>query len=175
MRVGYTRYKISNLAEGTHFFKFYKDGVEIVTHIAEIKECCGDMILLKYLDSKGMYRFFPFNQHWEKNITGSNIGNVSEFVTSIETSMTSEKSIGKEIETTISATATNVTQEELDVLADLFTSPRVYMYDNSGNDTQKNWIIVQVQNSAPIRRRKNNPQNVNITLKLPQNYAITLF
>lgn len=173
MEVGYKRYKISDLAEGNHFFTFYRDGIEIVTHTADIRGCCGDSILLKYLDSNGMYRFFPFNEKWEKRISTQSKGDVSQFVTSIETSQSDRKNIGKDVETRIDLTATNVQPNDLEILADLYTSPRVYIYDNSGNDTSKNWLLVQLSDTGTVRRRKKNPQNVDITINLPKSYAVT--
>lgn len=172
MEIGYYRYKISDLPTGEHDFVFYNNGNVVCTHKAIIKDFCTDFKIVKYLDSLGRYRFFPFNSNWEKRTTVSQIGERSKIVTSILTSQSDRENIGYKTQSILSLVAENVTAHELEVLSEIYASPRVYLHNGTGDDA-KDWLKVIVSGDGVNRRRKDLFGKVTINLELPTGYAIT--
>lgn len=172
MNIGYHRFKISNLNRGKHTFDVYKNGELVATHTVYVKDFCPNYILLKYLDRNGFYRFFPFNANWEKNIDAKDIGDVDNVILSLRENP--RKDIGKEYSEIISLVAENVTPDELEALSDIYISPCVYIYNNSGQDRQQDWQKVKVLDSGISRNRKTNPKKITITIELNKRNAITL-
>jgi hypothetical protein len=173
-RIGYYRYKISDVIEGKQSVQFFINGALTKTCNIIGKQFCPDFRLLKYLDSSGQYRFFPFNGHWQQTDKPTLIGKVNNFVTSILDSQASQKNIGYTNERKLSFTAERVSQDELDKLTDLFVSPRVYLHVGTGiNDEVSDWVLVSVSGDGIGRPKKNNFKKFVIEVTLPEQYAIT--
>lgn len=173
--IGYYRYKISDLKEGTSTLDFYVNGAKAMTATINTRKFCDGFKLLKYLDKSGKYRFFPFNQMWQLTDTPSEIGTINKFVTSILTSQSSTRSLGNKNTRKISLTAGNVSREELEILQDIYTSPAVYLYLSDGtSDEDKDWVFVKVSGDGIGRHKKNEFKKVNIDITLPEHYSIRL-
>ena len=173
MNIGYLRYKISDLTEGFHTFDVYKNGELVARHTVKAKEFCKNYVLLKYLDSNGFYRFFPFNANFEKTMNNREIGTIETSIIDIS-QVNGANIIGKESTVQMNLTAENVTPEELEILSDIFVSPRVYIYNNSGLDRLSDWQKVRILTNGTLKNRKSNPRKVTVLIELPERYAITL-
>jgi hypothetical protein len=172
--VGYYRYKVKPTAEGSSAVKLYINGTLASTATVVAKEFCPGFMILKYIDSSGRYRFFPFNDKWQRTDKPKSIGEVNKFITSILDSQADAEQIGYKNDRTISLTAGRVSVDDLEKLSDIYTSPRVYLYVGSGsNDRIQDWIQVTVSGDGVGRRRNNKFSKVSIDVKLPEYYAIT--
>lgn len=172
--IGYYRYKVTPSSEGETEVKFYVGGSLASTATIVAKKFCDDYKILKYLDSSGRYRFFPFGSKWMQRDKPSLIGETNNFITSILNSQTESKNIGYKAERTLSLAAGSVSDDELDKLADIYTSPRVYLYVGNGtNDRVQDWILVTVTGDGVGRRRNNKFGKVSIDIKLPEHYSVT--
>ena len=172
-QIGIYRYKISTLDVGRHTINFLKNGSIAGVATVNILEHCDGYKLLKYLNAKGQYRFFNFTNYYQESIEPKEIGNVNNFFDSILTCQTNEVSAGYKAKKKIELTAEHVTDDELALLVDMYTSPRVYLKIGTG-DTDKDWVMVSVTGDNITRRRKLKNSKINITITLPDNYSITM-
>ena len=61
------------------------------------------------------------------------------------------------------------------MLSDIFVSPRVFLYIGDGSTSlDTDYIEVTVKGDGLIRDRKNKFSRVDLTVTLPQTYAITM-
>lgn len=172
--VGIYRYKIGSVPSSGATITFKVGGVDIkVCTVQNIASCYGR--ILKYLNRDGQYRLFPFNQYYEENETPKQIGKVNTIVKSILTSQAESKNAGYKSERKILLKADGITSDQLDVLKDLYTSPRVYLYIGSGTDLASDWLLVTVKVDKNIRKeRKGNFTTINVEVQLPEIYSITM-
>jgi hypothetical protein len=172
--VGYYRYKVTPKEAGVSAVKLYINGSLASTATIVARRFCDEFRILKYLDSSGRYRFFPFNDRWQSTDKPKSKGEVNNFVTSILTSQGDAKQIGYNNERTLSLTAGNVSNDELEKLSDIYTSPRVYLYVGDGiHDRIQDWIMVTVTGDGIGRRKYSRFGKVTLEVKLPEYYAIT--
>lgn len=164
------KYKISDLPTGESNVQVFINAQLASTATVLIREICGNGIYLKYLDRYGRYRFFLFNNLWRGNFQVSKIGSRANFSgVNIEQQ---DRVLGYESDKNITAVADNVTQQEVDVLSDIYTSPRVYL--KIGNtDTTKDWLLVEVSGDGGYRLGKLKATKVTMNIKLPRHYAVT--
>lgn len=169
-QIGYYRYKIIPTADTS--VNFYINGVLASTCNVTVKDFCDGQYLIKYLDSKGQYRFFPFNKYAEKRDSPQLIGKYSKLVTSLLTGQSSERVVGYKNEKTIVLNA-DVTANELELLKDIYTSASVYMYIGDGSgDSLSDWLEVTIQSDGINNVRKGNMTNIRLTVTLPEQYTI---
>lgn len=136
--------------------------------------CEGD-IILKYLDRNGMYRFYRFTKNYERTVDADEIGSVEHTFTSLSTGQGYQKSIGNKSVDKIKARAEKVPAEDLNILKDLYTSPRVYFHlGEAGTDNLSNWVLVKVKGDGIAKLPKRNFINVEIEIELPANNEITM-
>jgi hypothetical protein len=136
--------------------------------------CEGD-IVLKYLDRNGMYRFYRFTKNYERTVDADEIGSVEHTFTSLSTGQGYQKSIGNKSVDKIKARAEKVPVEDLNILKDLYTSPRVYFHlGEAGTDNLSNWVLVKVKGDGIAKLPKRNFVNVEIEIELPANNEITM-
>lgn len=171
-QIGYYRYK-TNVIDG-RVVALYKNGIQ--SGISTIKKipACADSRIIKFIDSKGQYRFWVFNRFYEIKDSPKSIGSTNEFITSILTDQTNSKSIGYRNERTLLLTS-DVTKDELVYLGDIFTSPRVYMYIGTlMNDAPKDWVEVTIEADNVVKFRKGNSKSFDITVTLPEYFTIKM-
>lgn len=172
--VGYYRYKLSDSIEGEQTIKFFKNGALAKTCTIVGKQFCLGFQLLKYINKNGQYRFFPFNKYWQRSNKPALIGKVNNFVTSILDSQTDKKNIGYITERKITLVSESVSLSELEILEDIYYSPRVYLYTGNGtNDNLQDWILVSISGDGIGRPKKANFKKVTLEVTLPEHYAIT--
>jgi hypothetical protein len=170
--VGYYRYKVTPTIAGVSTVRLYINGSLASTATIIAREFCNGFRVLKYMDRYGRYRFFPFNQKWQQVDKATLIGKVNNFVTSVLDSQSDARNIGYKNDRSITLTAGSVSDDELDKLADIYTSPRVYLYVGSTDRTQ-DWILVTVSGDGVGRRKNNKFGKVTIDVKLPEYHAVT--
>ena len=176
IQIGFYRYKKNNLTAGTNSIAFYVNSALAVTHTVITKENCSGMQLVKYIDKNGQYRFFPFNKYYEKRDNPEELGRTNEFIVNLLNAQSDSKSVGYKNKRTISLVAENVSSDELDILADMWTSPRVLLYIGDGtSDNLEDWVECKIANADNlVRRRKGDFGRIAIELELPTNFTITM-
>lgn len=172
-QIGVYRFKISTLAIGQHTINFLKNGLIAGVATVTMRQHCEGFKLLKYLDAKGRYRFFNFNNFFQESIEAKEIGTVNNFFDSLLSGQGNKLSAGYEAKKKIELTAEHVSDEELVILSDMFTSPRVYLKIGT-TDEDKSWLLVAVTGDGIVRRRKLKNGKVNITITLPDHYSVTM-
>lgn len=127
-KVGYYRYKITNLRPGTYLYKWTVDGeVKCISKVV-VKPKCDESVYVKYLDRYGMYRFILFNSYWQRSESTSSLGEVESV-----NSYGQISSLGSDLSEVYTLTAENVTPEELAVYGDIYSSPNIYMKIGDGD------------------------------------------
>jgi hypothetical protein len=172
-KIGFYRYKIENAT--TQAVQLYVNNVLTATKQVVALDVCPGFRQLKFLDRNGQYRFYPFvSEHGIKNVS-KEIGDVNEYVTSLLTSQSDKKSVGSNTDTIITLRAANVSGPELEILNDIYSSPRVYYYVGDGTtDDAKDWVLVSVKGDGISRREKRNFGKVEIQVSLPKTNTITM-
>ena len=132
-------------------------------------EYCADAIIVKFLDRNGFYRFFTFEQYYEVSDSPKLIGKTNEFVSNIFTDKTNQKVIGYENSRFYSMSKI-VTNEQLNLFSDIYSSPRVYLYTGLNNsDLNNDWLEVEVIGGDTIvKRRKQKNSKISLIIKLPE-------
>lgn len=173
--IGLYRYKIASVSASGNTVVFKVGGTTTKTcTVIPINLCTGKRIL-KYLNRDGQYRFYPFTNVYDEIDQPKEIGKVSNLITSIVNSKTNAKSVGYKSERTISLTSDPIPTEQLEMVRDIYNSPRVYLYVGSGTDTESDWILVTVKADKSIRREKKNKfTTLQLDVTLPQTYSITM-
>lgn len=169
----YYRLKVADLDVDTTYQ--LKNGATVLaTKVVRVKPFCTGSQYLKYLDRNGQYRFFPFNNRYQTKDAPKLIGKINQLVTNIYSDQGDSKNIGYTNERKMTLVADDVYADELDILSDIWNSPRVYLQVGTG-DTAADWVRVTVSASdATTRRRKGNSGKVEITVTLPEWYNITM-
>lgn len=136
--------------------------------------CEGD-IILKYLDRNGMYRFYRFTKNYERTVDTKEIGAIEHSFASLSTGQGYQKSIGNKSADKIKARAEKVPVEDLNILKDIYTSPRVYFHLGAvGHDNLSDWVLVKVKGDGIAKLPKRNFIDVEIEIELPANNEITM-
>ncbi len=172
---GYYRLKVDNLTKDTQFNFYVNDEIKH-TKTVRIKSKCDDALLLKYLDKNGQYRMLVYNDRYQIKDSPQMLGRANKLINSLLTGQSNFKNIGYKNERTILATADIVAEDELDLYAGIYTSPRVYLYIGDGTtDEAKDWLMVTVKSQENIvKNRRGNNTEINIEILLPQHYNITM-
>jgi hypothetical protein len=173
--IGYYRYKLDNLTEGTTQIPLYKNGNIAITNTVIILPFCENDKLIKYLDKNGQYRFFAFNRYYEQKDDPKLLGKANKLITSILNSQSNKKNVGYKNERTISMVADDVTDAQLEYLSDLWTSPRVYLHlATDSSDEANDWLEVEIKGDNISRRRKNISGKITVDIILPEWFNITM-
>jgi hypothetical protein len=170
---GFYRYKYDNLTVGDHVITVTINDVSY-SKTVRINPFCDNSLYLKYIDHNGQYRFYIFNPYYEKKESPKLIGSANNVITELLTAQSNTKNIGYTSERIITAIAYDVPQDELDLLSDLYTSPRIYLQIGSTDNT-KDWLLVTVKSKDNlIKRKKGNFYNVEIEITLPDTNTIKM-
>lgn len=173
-QVGYYRYKLNDLTVGTRTITFFKNGTPSGSKTIDVKEWCEGNKILKFLDRNGQYRFYPFNRYWETKDKPKLIGKASKIIESVLDSQSNTSNVGYKNTRTISLVAENVSETEMSVLADIYSSPRVFMYVGEDTDLAKDWIQVEIKKGGQVSLRKANFGKIELDVILPEWYTIRM-
>jgi hypothetical protein len=171
--IGYYRYK--TIADAVKTISWIVNSSYVASKEVIPVQACEGSLILKYLDSNGQYRFYPFNKFYRTFDVPESIGKTNKFITNILNDQTSKQNIGFRNERKISLVA-DVPDAELEKLTDIYTSPRVYLYIGSGSsDAASDWLEVSQEiPDAIVRRRKRNSGKIEINLTLPKHFTIAM-
>jgi len=173
--VSYYRLKVNDLESDT-IYQLKEGATVLASKTVRVKPFCTDYRYLKYLDRNGQYRFYPFNNRWETKDNPKKIGKINQLITNLLDDQGDSKSVGYTKERKLVLVADDVTEDELDFLCDIYTSPRVYLEVGTGaTDEAKDWVLVDVSSRDNlVRRKKGNTSKVELTVTLPEWYNITM-
>lgn len=168
-KIGYYRYFIEKALDTIETVPFFINGVQVSTATIIPVKLCSVGKLIKYLDKFGRYRVFPFTENWIQNDSPQQIGTIDSHYPSLYYSQSNNKNIGYRNTRTLTLTAYQIDRQQLDILSDIFISPRVYMYvGKNGSNQKSDWILVTAKGSDPSRWAKQNYGNVTINITLPE-------
>ena len=172
---GYYRLKVDDLDTDT-VYQLKEGSTVIASKTVRVKPFCTNYRYLKYLDRNGQYRFYPFNDRWETKDSAKKIGKINQLITNLLTDQGDSKNVGYTSERKITMVADDVVADELEILSDIYVSPRVYLEIGDGTtDIAKDWVRVDVTgNNAVSRIKKGTTTKVTITVTLPDRYNITM-
>lgn len=172
--VGYYRYKKTFSADEA--VSLYINDALVSSKNVVIKAFCDGGKRLKFLNRNGQYRFVGFNKFFEGTEAPQDIGQVNKIFSSIYNAQTNRDNIGKRNERTFTLVSEIVRQEELDIIKDMWTSPRVYLYVGDGTtDNNRDWVQVTLENPNPIINiRQGDYVDVTVQITLPEFYTINM-
>lgn len=172
--IGFYRYKINPAA--SQEVKLYINNVYEASKNIIAEDFCNGSKRLKFLNKEGQYRFQTFTRYYETSDKPKEIGKVNKIITSLLSGQTNRDSIGFKNDRILSLTAEAINQDKLDILNDIWTSPRVLLYIGDGiTDLNTDWIQVTVKPKNPIVRiRKGAFVNIQLEVTLPQHYTINM-
>ena len=173
-KIGYYRYKLEGVTKGVTNITFFVNLAPYVTHKVLARETCTEWKQLKWLDQDGQYRFFAFLDLHSIKDSPKQIGQTSQFITSLFDSQSDTKSIGQTNERSLTLRATNVTASERLILSSIFTSPRVYLYTGDfSKDEKSDYVLVDIKADNLVRNEKGKASQFDVTVTLPKYYTIT--
>jgi len=172
-KIGYYRYK--NVFNSNTELGLYVNGeLESIKNVY-VRDWCEGNILLKYINKNGQYRFFPFNKYWEREDKPKEIGKANKIIVSLLEDQSSQKSVGYKNERALNLVAESVTQDELEILNDIYTSPNVFVYIGINTDTIQDWLQVTIESRKPSSKiKKGNVTDVELSVVFPEWYSIGL-
>jgi hypothetical protein len=141
-------------------------------HVVPI-EYCSDDLILKYLDRDGHYRFWVFNRFFEKRDQPEKVGSVNKFITNLLTDQSESSNVGYRNKRVIDATS-DVPKEAIDVVSDIYASPRVYLYIGTSTDLASDWLEVEVSGNNIVKSRKGSLTRVDLSITLPEWYVVRM-
>ena len=172
--IGYYRLKVQNLTTDTDFI-LYHGATPVVTKTVRVTEFCTESKLLKYIDRSGRYRFVTFNQFWEMKDNPQLLGKTNKLLTSILTDQTDARVIGYRNERRLTLVSDEVAADELLIISEIYSSPRVYLYIGTTGDTAQDWLEVTIEPAEKtVRNKKGNYSTVTIEVILPEQYNISM-
>lgn len=172
-KIGLYRYKLENATN--QVVTLFVNGLAAATHTVIAKPVCTGYRQLKFIDRNGQYRFYPFLSEYNISDKPKEIGSTNEFISSLLTSQSDTKSIGSTNSRTLILRAQNVSSAELEILSDIYTSPRIYLYVGSGlTDDPQDWILVTATGDGINRRDKRKFGKVEIVVTLPSFNTVNL-
>jgi hypothetical protein len=173
--IGYYRYKVASVGVNGSTVVFSVNGNPAKTVTITPVQICTGARILKYLNRDGQYRFFPFSNYYEELDIPTEIGKTNKLITSILTAKSSNSSIGYKSDRVVNLYSEPVSETQLEILKDIYTSPRVYLYIGTGNDNDSDWIEVTIKADRHIRKEaKKKFSRICIEVKLPETYSITM-
>ena len=172
--IGFYRYKVK--PNTNQDVNLYINGILSGTKTIEIKDFCEGSKRIKFLNKDGQYRFVVFNKYYEINDKPKEIGKVNNIITSLLSSQTAEKSVGYKNERKLDLVSESISQDELNVFKDLWTSPRVYLYIGDGlTDEISDWVEVTIQTKNPITKiPKGSYTDIKLSAILPKHYSVNM-
>lgn len=175
-RVGYYRVKLKAVDKIVNIFNgnILYTTAEIKTQ-NRISDCDSDINengkYIKYLDRFGRYRFWMFNNKWKEQIQPTSKGEYKIPVIRLQDAQSNKKNIGYNNIKTIALRCESVTSEQLEILQDIFVSPRIYLRIGQ-KDFVKDWVLVTLSGDNVTNDKTKNTFNMEVTITLPQYFSV---
>lgn len=173
--LGIYRYKVDSVSASGNTVEFKVGGTTVKTCTIIPVNLCSGRRIIKYLNRNGQYRFYPFISQYEEIDKPKEIGKVSNMITSILNSKSDAKSVGYKSDRILNLKSEPISTDQLEMLRDIYTSPRVYLYVGTSTDLESDWVLVTVNASKSIRKEpKAKFTTMDLEVKLPETYSITM-
>lgn len=174
--ISYYRGKFTPTSAGTTSKVFYVNGSVAKTCTIITKPFCTGEVLCKYLNHNGQYRFIKFNKYYIDSINRVPIGSVQNIITSLYSGQSDKLNIGYKCNRTLTLINDDITLAEMEIFADIFTSPRVYLHVGIQNvDYANSWVLVQLKETTNgINFGKRKFGEIQITIELPEYHSIKM-
>lgn len=168
-------YRVKTLANVAKTITFLKNGIPSGSHNIVPVAVCPENLRVKYIDRNGQYRFIAFENHYSISDQPQIIGTYNKLIADILTDKTDSQNIGYK-NTRRMFGSIEINKDQLVYFADIYTSPRVYLYIGSNNsDTAADWLEVLIESGQNIvKRSKGNAGQINIIIELPEYNTINL-
>lgn len=164
---GFIRKKLNPTIAGEQTETINIAGVDY-PHTVNVRQWCTGDQLLKYVDSNGFYRFFPFTRFYQRKGNPTPIGTINELVLSLADDPGDTKEIGYKNKNSLILSAAQLNESEKALLEDLYNSPEVFILSGT------KWVSVTVKGDNISKLAKKNFSDLNIEVILPQSYNVTL-
>ena len=172
-KIGFYRWKIENAT--TQDVTLYINNVVASVKRVVARPVCTGFKMLRWLDRNGQFRFYPFNAEYAVKYQPNQIGEVNNIVSSLLDYRSDTKNVGYNATRTLTLRATQVSQTELNLLSDIYISPRVSLYiGDLSKYEETDWVDVTVSGDNIARRDKLNFGKVELTITLPKHHTITM-
>ena len=172
-KIGFYRWKIENAT--TQDVTLYVNNVPRSTKKVVALPVCSGFKMLRWLDKNGQFRFYPFVAEYGIKDKPKQIGDVNNLIGSLLSSTSDKRNVGYTNDRTVTLRAQQVGAKELELLSEVYTSPRVALYvgDMSTFD-DTDWVEVTVTGDGIVKREKRKFGLVELTVTLPETYNITM-
>lgn len=143
-------------------------GVKNYNINVKVLPSCDGGLYVKFLDNAtGFYKHWLFNKYYSIDGNSEKIGRVDVLATTL--SETKKKDVGSRFTKRYQITADNLTQEHLDYISCIKTTPRLYV------EIDGEWVLCSISDSTfPVRWRKANSGSLSLTIELPEQYTIRM-
>ena len=151
------------------------NNVFITLFLNKIDSRCGTY--LKWFNQNGAYSYWLFSHiHTTKRKTKIT-GKIATDYENPQNTFGISTILGKTSIDTIQLSAGYLNAREIDIVSEIFTSPKVeiYLNDKYQKTDKKSWVGVEVKNSdQEIRSTRHNHSKYDIKIELPEIYTQTL-
>lgn len=174
--IGYYRFKtiINNLTDNNEVKLFINEEYVATKYLIYQPFCDGGKVI-KYLNKNGQFRFFSFNKFFELKDIPELIGTYDNFETGLQINRSSNSVVGYRNSKEYSLINEFVSLQELEIFSDIYTSPKVYLYNGDYTSfLESDYIEVKVRGDNLIRPRKNNYVTVGLIVTLDNQNTISL-
>lgn len=174
--LGYYRFKtiLNNSTDNNEVNFFVNEDLAATKYLIYQPFCPGGKVI-RYLNKNGQFRFFSFNKFYELKDNPELIGTYDNFEKGLQITRSSNSVVGYRNTKEYSFINEFVSLQELEIFSDIYTSPKVYLYNGDYTSfLESDYIEVKVRGDNLIRPRKNNFVQVGLIVTLDNQNTISL-
>jgi len=162
------------LNDGINELQFEFDEEIVRLDVTKKEADCG--LYVKFFNKDGAWSYWRLKKQHSENTKTKALDLINNDFENIDTATSKDFLTGKEATREIIASTGRMTKHELEVVADLFSSPKVYLYNSEHfqhYDLDK-WIEINVQaGTSETKNTRNHFHELNVKIDLPQEYTQT--
>jgi len=128
----------------------------------------------KWLNQKGGWSYFMFNQLHEKNTKAKDLGSINNDFENFGINPSPQLQIGKSSLPQMQVVARKTSELERNILEDIIDSPKIFLYTNQPNtqSTPEDWLEVKLKSSDFINNKPGYKiWDINFDFEFPENYT----
>jgi len=144
--------------------------IEVFKH----KEC--EAPYLKWFNNSGSWSYFRFSKIYQKQTSHKNLDFVNNDFANLQKSKGNFKTMGKEANSNLILKTDNLNPLEQENFLDIYTSPKVFLYNTLPNQpmTEYSFKEVSISNGSEIVfNNKKDIRQFNVNVELPNVYTQT--
>lgn len=149
--------------------------LDLYVTIEKVPMTCG--VYIKWLNKYGGYSYWLFESTYSIDRQTKNMGELDRDIENLSDTFTRAIQIGKESQESIRCIADLLTEEQRDIVAGIFDSPKIYMFTGQpmSRASVNDWVEVSLKTTnARVKNAKQPLTNFSLDFELPQRYTITL-